>query len=271
MSNNNLQTNTSSALHNAVMEAGGNDRALMLAPAIYGAPPTRPSRVMETYATISEENRKKIDAEDGDIQIFLTGIDNDIYSTVDVSPNAMEICCHSTTSLSSSVIIVSTTLHPLQSKLHFTPRAKRKPLLSDQKLRKKTLPILHSPKNTPSPVYDSELEVVSDEEATPRDKEIEKLMALILMSYKIIYKPTNNKLRTLSNTRNKNVDNTLRSDKRIGYDRQTRQYENQRTTNVARARDNVGTQEAVIQLSVEQVDWRDDTNDELDDQESEAH
>nr|GFB87425.1 hypothetical protein [Tanacetum cinerariifolium] len=59
-------------------------------------------------------------------------------------------------------------------------------------------------------------EVVSDEEATPRDKEIEKLMALISVSLKKIYKPTNNNLRTSSNTRNKNVDNTPRSDRRIG-------------------------------------------------------
>ncbi|GKD06866.1 gag-pol polyprotein, partial [Tanacetum coccineum] len=56
-------------------------------------------------------------------------------------------------------------------------------------------------------------EVVSDEEATLRDKEIEKLMALISIS-----------------------------DRRTGYDRQTGQYENQRAVNVAGARENVGTQ-----------------------------
>ncbi|GJX08628.1 zf-CCHC domain-containing protein [Tanacetum coccineum] len=94
---------------------------------------------------------------------------------------------------------------------------------------------------TPSLTYDSEPEVVSDEEATPRDKEIEKLMALISMSFKKIYKPTNNNLITSSNTRNKNVNNTLRC-RRIGYDRQTGQYENQRTVNVDGDRDNVGTQ-----------------------------
>ncbi|GJZ56140.1 hypothetical protein Tco_0611333 [Tanacetum coccineum] len=58
-----------------------------------------------------------------------------------------------------------------------------------------------------------------DEEQTPRDKEIKKLMALISMSFKKIYKPTNNNLRTSSNTRNKHVDNTPRSNRRIGYDR----------------------------------------------------
>ncbi|GKE02524.1 hypothetical protein Tco_1390507 [Tanacetum coccineum] len=124
---------------------------------------------------------------------------------------------------------------------------------------------------TPSPTYDSEHDVVSVEEATPRDKEIKKLMDLILMSFKKIYKPTNNNLRTSSNTRNKNVDNTPKFDKRIGYDRQTGQYENQRVVNVAGPRDNVGTQqeEAEIQLSAEHVDWRDDIDDEP--MELEAH
>nr|GEZ82516.1 Gag-Pol polyprotein [Tanacetum cinerariifolium] len=88
---------------------------------------------------------------------------------------------------------------------------------------------------------------VSDKEVTPRDKEIKKLVDLISMSYTIIYKPTNNNLKTSSNTKNKNVDNTLRFDTRIGYDKQTGKYENQRAVNVSRARDNVGTQ--VVQHS----------------------
>nr|GEX99849.1 hypothetical protein [Tanacetum cinerariifolium] len=102
--------------------------------------------------------------------------------------------------------------------------------------------------NTHSLTYDSKPKAVSDEKATPRDKEIEKLMALISMSFKKIYKPTNNNLRTSSNTRNKNVDNIPRSDRRIGYDRQTRQYENQRAVNVAGAKDNARTQ--VMQQTV---------------------
>ncbi|GJQ96125.1 hypothetical protein Tco_0007264 [Tanacetum coccineum] len=67
---------------------------------------------------------------------------------------------------------------------------------------------------------------------------------------------------TSSNTTRANQDNTLR------INRGTR-YDNQRTINVAQSRENV--EEAKIQLSTEQVDWRDDTNDELEDQELEAH
>ncbi|GJY07707.1 hypothetical protein Tco_0374761 [Tanacetum coccineum] len=76
--NNNLQTQISSALHNAIMEAGGK-----------GRPPME--KVMETYATVLENTKKWIDAEAEAIQIILTGIDNDIYSIVDACPNAMEM------------------------------------------------------------------------------------------------------------------------------------------------------------------------------------
>nr|GEY19582.1 reverse transcriptase domain-containing protein [Tanacetum cinerariifolium] len=86
-----------------------------------------------------------------------------------------------------------------------------------------------------------------------RDKEIDKLMALISLSFKKIYKPTNNNLQTSSNTSRANQYNSLRINKGTGY-------ENQRNGNVARARETIGS-------SV-----RDDTDDdELEDQELEAH
>ncbi|GJX68224.1 hypothetical protein Tco_0303951 [Tanacetum coccineum] len=92
----------------------------------------------------------------------------------------------------------------------------------------------------PNPThYTQKLEVVVNDEASSKENEIDKLMTLISMSFKKIYKPTNNNLRTSSNTRSMNVDNTLRSDKRIGHYRQTGQYDNQRAVNVAGARENV--------------------------------
>ncbi|GKA22648.1 hypothetical protein Tco_0931577 [Tanacetum coccineum] len=67
--NNNLQTQISNVLHNVIMEAGGKDRPPMLAPDI----------------------RHQLDAEAEVVQIILTWIDNDIYSTVDACPNACEL------------------------------------------------------------------------------------------------------------------------------------------------------------------------------------
>ncbi|GJU29240.1 hypothetical protein Tco_1172829 [Tanacetum coccineum] len=46
---------------------------------------------METYKTGLENIRKQLDAEAEAVQIILTGINNDIYSTVDACPNACEM------------------------------------------------------------------------------------------------------------------------------------------------------------------------------------
>ncbi|GJV60991.1 retrovirus-related pol polyprotein from transposon TNT 1-94 [Tanacetum coccineum] len=90
--------------------------------------------------------------------------------------------------------------------------------------------------NSPSPTYDQEPTMVAEDYDLSKEKEIDKLMALISLSFKKIYKPTNNNLRTSSNTSRANQDNTPR-----------------------------------INRGTKQADWRDDTDDELDDQELEAH
>nr|GFC39012.1 hypothetical protein [Tanacetum cinerariifolium] len=88
--------------------------------------------------------------------------------------------------------------------------------------------------NSPQPIYDQEHSMVDDDDETSKDKEIDKLMALISLSFKKIYKPTNNNLRTSSNTSRANQDNSLRINKNVGY-------ENQRIGNVVGAREKVGS------------------------------
>ncbi|GJU72827.1 retrovirus-related pol polyprotein from transposon TNT 1-94 [Tanacetum coccineum] len=83
----------------------------------------------------------------------------------------------------------------------------------------------------------------SDPEQAQRDKYMQKNLALIAKYFKKIYKPTNNNLRTSSNTRNKNVDTTPR----YKNDNQSGQFGNQRAVNVAGARETVGGQ--VVQQS----------------------
>nr|GFB76287.1 hypothetical protein [Tanacetum cinerariifolium] len=144
--------------------------------------------------------------------------------------------------------------------------------------------------------------MVAEDDETSKDKEIDKLMALISLSFKRIYKPTNNNLRTSSNTSRANQDNSPRINRSTGY-------ENQRIGNVDGVRETVGStvvqksriqcynckefrkvarecqkpkrvkdaayhrekmllckqEEAEIQLNAEQVDWRDDTDDESED------
>ncbi|GJZ89943.1 hypothetical protein Tco_0661870, partial [Tanacetum coccineum] len=45
---------------------------------------------MENYKNVSQDIRNQLDAKAEAVQIILTGIDNDIYSTVDACPNACE-------------------------------------------------------------------------------------------------------------------------------------------------------------------------------------
>nr|GEZ60226.1 hypothetical protein [Tanacetum cinerariifolium] len=79
---------------------------------------------------------------------------------------------------------------------------------------------------------------------------MQKNLALIEKYFKNIYKPTNNNLRTSSNSRNKNVDTSPR----YKNDDHSGQFGNQRTVNVARARGKVGN-----------------TDEEIKEQELEAH
>nr|GFB07053.1 hypothetical protein [Tanacetum cinerariifolium] len=82
--------------------------------------------------------------------------------------------------------------------------------------------------------------MVAEDDETSKDKEIDKLMALISISFKKIYKPTNNNLRTSSNNSRANQDNSIRINRSTGY-------ENQRISNVAEARETVGS--TVVQKS----------------------
>nr|GEZ35021.1 retrovirus-related Pol polyprotein from transposon TNT 1-94 [Tanacetum cinerariifolium] len=56
-----------------------------------GSPETTIETYMENYKNVSQDIRDQLNAEAEAVQIILTGIDNDIYSTVDVCPNACGI------------------------------------------------------------------------------------------------------------------------------------------------------------------------------------
>ncbi|GKF41670.1 hypothetical protein Tco_0125012, partial [Tanacetum coccineum] len=150
-----------------------------------------------------------------------------------------------------------------------------------------------------TPPSESASEEDSDPEQAQRDKDMQKNLALIAKYFKKIYKPTNNNLRTSSNSRNKNVDTSLR----YKNDNQTWQFRNQRIVTVARARETVGSQECRkpkrvkdstyqlqriwsfhkekmllckqakkgVSLQAEQSDWLANTDEEIDEQELEAH
>nr|GEX44200.1 copia protein [Tanacetum cinerariifolium] len=162
-----------------------------------------------------------------------------------------------------------------------------------------------------TPPSETASEEDSDTKQAQRDKDMQKNLALIAKYFKKIYKPTNNNLKTSSNSRNKNVDTIpwYKNDDHSG------QFGNQKTVNVAGAWEKVGSpvvQQSGIQcfnykeyghfakecrkpkrvkdsayhkdkmlmskqaeqgvpLQVEQYDWLADTDEEVDEQELEAH
>ncbi|GKG39159.1 hypothetical protein Tco_0463304, partial [Tanacetum coccineum] len=82
-----------------------------------------------------------------------------------------------------------------------------------------------------TPLSESTSEEDSDPKQAQRDKDMQKNLALIAKYFKNIYKPTNNNLRTSSNSRNKNVDTSPR----YKNENQTGKFRNQRTVTVAGA------------------------------------
>nr|GFB41422.1 hypothetical protein [Tanacetum cinerariifolium] len=60
-------------------------------PVSEGSPITTTERIRETYKNVSQDIRDQLNAKAEAVQIILTGIDNDIYSTVDACPNACEM------------------------------------------------------------------------------------------------------------------------------------------------------------------------------------
>nr|GEW57545.1 putative ribonuclease H-like domain-containing protein [Tanacetum cinerariifolium] len=224
-----MQTQTPNTLHNTIMEAGGKDRLPMLAPGNYvqwksritryidtkpnhelihyclknpsykfmwahkevpifeGSSVTTTKTYMETYKNVSQDIRDQLNAKAEAVQIILTGIDNDIYSTVDACPNACEMW------------------KAIERSQQAATRNRGKAIA-----------------NSPQPIYDQEPSMVVEDDETSKDKENDKLMALISLSG-------------------------------IGYD-------HQRLGNVVGARE-----------TVEQIDLRDDTDDESEDQELETH
>nr|GEX86689.1 ribonuclease H-like domain-containing protein [Tanacetum cinerariifolium] len=266
-------------LTNPLYKLGWIDKEVLI---FEGSPITRTERFQETYKNVSQDIRNQLNAKAEAVQIILTGIDNDIYSTVDACPNACEMWkaierAERIARVANPLTLVAQqqpVYHPQTHPTHYTQNCSTRSQQAVTMNRGKAIV------NSPQPIYDQEPSMVADDE-TSKDKEIDKLMALISLSFKKIYKPTNNNLRTSSNTSRANQDNSLRINKSAGY-------ENERIGNVAgecqkpkRAKDAAyhrekmllcKQKEAGIQLNAEQDDWRDDTDDdELEDQELEVH
>nr|GEZ08457.1 hypothetical protein [Tanacetum cinerariifolium] len=85
--------------------------------------------------------------------------------------------------------------HPQNHPTHYTQNSSTRSQQAATRNRGKAIG------NSPQPIYDQEPAMVSEDDEMSKDKEIDKFMALISLSFKKIYKPTNNNLRTSSNTK----------------------------------------------------------------------
>nr|GEU79531.1 retrovirus-related Pol polyprotein from transposon TNT 1-94 [Tanacetum cinerariifolium] len=161
------------------------------------------------------------------------GIDNDIYSTVDACPNACEVwkAIERFYKMMNELIRNQCDVTNHQVNVQFLLQLQPEWQRSQQAATRNRGKVIV---NSHQPFYDQEPSMVAEDDETSKDNEIDKLMALISLSFKKIYKPTNNNLRTSSNTSRANQDNSPRINRSTGY-------ENQRIGNVAGARESVGS------------------------------
>nr|GFB71664.1 Gag-Pol polyprotein [Tanacetum cinerariifolium] len=227
-----------------------------------GNPTTATEKVFETYQNVKWEIRDQLNAEAEAVQIILTAIDNDIYSTVDACPNACEmnqckVKNHQVnvqfllqlqpewqrfvTLVKQSQELKNVSYHKLYDILkqhqHEVNEIRAEKIARHSSTRTHQAATKNRGKavvNSPQPIYDQEPSMVDDDDETSKNKEIDKLMALISLSFKKIYKPTNNNLRTSSNTSRANQNNSPRIHRNAGY-------EGQRSGTVAGARETVGS------------------------------
>ncbi|GKD81874.1 hypothetical protein Tco_1348713, partial [Tanacetum coccineum] len=150
----------------------------------------------------------------------------------------------------------------------------------------------HKGKEVAKPITPQSESVSKEDSDAQRDKEMQKNLALLAKYFKKLYKPTNNNFQTSSNSMNKTGDTTPR----YNNDNQSGQFGNQMTMTVVGTRETVGSQvvqqtgiqyfnyayhkekmmmckqaEHGVPLQAEQADWLEDTDEEIDEHELEAH
>nr|GEV17738.1 hypothetical protein [Tanacetum cinerariifolium] len=235
---------------------------------------------VETPMNMSPENKDHFESEKEAIHLILTGIGDEIYSTVDACQTAHErweaierLQQGESFNIQdpewSRFVTIVKQQHKLEEvsyhklfdilkqyqkevnelcaerlarnanplALIATAQANQEPYYQTSKYKGKEIAKAITPPSESASKEDN------DPEQAQRDKDMQKNLALIAKYFKRIYKPTNNNLRTSSNPRNKNVDTTPR----YKNDNQSGQFGNQRTMNVAGARENVGS--PVVQQS----------------------
>nr|GEV65805.1 hypothetical protein [Tanacetum cinerariifolium] len=202
-------------LENPPYELGWKDKRV---PNSDGNPTTITERVFETYKNVTQDIRDQLNAEAKAVQIILTGIDNDIYSTIDACLNA----CEMWKAIERLKQGESINVHDLETNQYwefgkFTSQDgeslelyySRFYKMMNELIRNQCKVTNHQVNvqfllqlqpewqrsqqaatrnrgkaivNSPQPIYDQEPSMVDDDDETSKDKEIDNLMDLISLS-----------------------------------------------------------------------------------------
>ncbi|GJW71650.1 retrovirus-related pol polyprotein from transposon TNT 1-94 [Tanacetum coccineum] len=225
MSNTKMQTQTSNALHNVIMEAGGKDRPPMLAPVAEGSSETTTEGYMENYKNVSQDIQDQLNVE------------------------AVAVRAEKTAMYCQSLALVAQQ-QPVYHPNHHTQYSSTR---SQQATRNRGKAIV----NSSSPIYDQEPATVTEDDEMSKEKEIDKLMALISLCTPVVQKS----------------EIQCYNCKEYGYVSRECQKP-KREKDAAYHKENMllcKQEEARVQLNADQADWKDDTDDESGDQELEAH
>ncbi|GJT72705.1 hypothetical protein Tco_1031991 [Tanacetum coccineum] len=289
---------TDSQMHNIIMATGSKEHPPMLAPGRYAQwrshfmryIVTKPNSealkkcitkvtdktLIEDLTNMSIANKAHYQAEKEAIHMLLTGIGDEIYSTVDACKTAHKMWIaieRLQQGKSRNIQDVKTNLfwefglftlrdgelmESYYSKFYKMMNKMKEELdtlsyhklfdilkryqkeaneIRAEKIARNANPLVLIAKPI-TPPSESTFEKDSDPEQAKKDKEMQKNLALIAKYFKKLYKPTNNNLITSSNYRNKNVDTTPR----YVNENQTGQFGNQRTVTVTGAKETVGSQ-----------------------------
>nr|GEY09249.1 hypothetical protein [Tanacetum cinerariifolium] len=242
-------------LTNPLYELGWIDKEISISK---GSPITRTERFQETYKNVSQEIRDQLNAKAEAVQIILTGIDNDIYSTVDACPNAF--------------------YHPQTHPTHYTQNSLTRSQQDATRNRGKAIV------NSSQPIYDQE----------PSMKIYKPTNKNFRTSSNTSRANQDNSLRINRSAgyENQRIGNVAGARETVGltmvqksgiqcytckeFGHVARECQKpKRAKDAAYHREKMllcKQEEARIQLNAEQADWRDDTDyDELEDRELEAH
>nr|GEV61111.1 reverse transcriptase domain-containing protein [Tanacetum cinerariifolium] len=235
------------------------------------------------------------------IHLILTGIGDDIYSTIDACQTAKEMWeaierlqhGQRSISLATSAGVVKQYQNEVNELRAEKLARNANPLaLVATAQASQDHSINHQGKEIAKPITPPS-ETVFEEDSDPaqaqRDKDMRKYLALIAKYFKKIYKPTNNNLRTSSNSKNKSVDMTPRekvgstvvqksgiqcfSCKEYGhFAKECRKPKRVKDSAYHKEKMLLCKQaEQGVPLQAEQYDWLADTDEEVDEQELEAH